>query len=401
MVSVLKDGWEVKKLGEVCDFQGGSQPAKSKFIYEPKDGFVRFLQIRDFKNNKNITFIPESKKNRYCNEDDILLGRYGASVGKVLINKAGAYNVAVMKTIPNQNLLTKKYLFFYLNSVKFQKNLANVASRSAQDGFSKKDIFDFSILIPTLQEQKKIVAILDEAFSAIEKAKVNAELNLQNAKELFESYLQSIFENKSEDWERTILKNEIDLTTGFAFKSKFYTNAEDDILLIRGDNIMQGVFRWKDAKRWNRSEYDSFKKFQMEENDIVLAMDRPWVKAGLKCARVTKSDLPSLLLQRTARLRNKSTLDNSFLYYLINSKNFTDYLLGVQEGIGVPHISGKQISNYYFKKPSIKTQKEIVRKLNTLQEQTKKLEFIYKQKLQDLNELKKSILQKAFNGELL
>ena len=93
-----------------------------------------------------------------------------------------------MKTIPNEAILYKRYLFFYLNTDDFQTRLLNTASRSAQDGFSKDDIFDFPILIPPLTEQQRIVSILDEAFAAIAKAKANAEQNLKNAKELFESY---------------------------------------------------------------------------------------------------------------------------------------------------------------------------------------------------------------------
>ena len=153
----LASKWELKKLGEVCSFQGGSQPPKSQFIYEKRDGYVRFLQIRDFKSDKNITYIPESPKNRYCSDDDILLGRYGASVGKVLINKTGAYNVAVMKTIPDEKVLFKRYLFFYFTSNDFQNRLEIVSSRSAQNGFSKNDIFDFPILVPPLHQQKQIV----------------------------------------------------------------------------------------------------------------------------------------------------------------------------------------------------------------------------------------------------
>ena len=92
---IMKMTWQTKKLGEISDFEGGSQPPKSNFIHEPKKGYVRFLQIRDFASDKYITYIPDSKKNRHCDENDILLGRYGASVGKILINKKGAYNVAV------------------------------------------------------------------------------------------------------------------------------------------------------------------------------------------------------------------------------------------------------------------------------------------------------------------
>jgi type I restriction enzyme S subunit len=197
---------EMKKLGEVCSFQGGSQPPKSQFIYEKRDSYVRFLQIRDFKSDKNITYIPESPKNRYCSDDDILLGRYGASVGKVLINKTGAYNVAVMKTIPDEKVLFKRYLFFYFTSNDFQNRLEIVSSRSAQNGFSKNDIFDFPILVPPLHQQKQIVGTLDKAFAAIDTAKANAEQNLQNAKELFGSYLHNVFENKGDDWENKTLE---------------------------------------------------------------------------------------------------------------------------------------------------------------------------------------------------
>ena len=171
----MKTNYQTKKLGEICDFQGGSQPPKSQFSYEPKDGYVRFLQIRDFGNDKNITYIPESKKNRYCFDGDILLGRYGASVGKILINKKGAYNVAVMKTIPNLDILDKRYFYFYLISDEFQKKLSKVAARSAQAGFSKEDIYNFPVITPPLSDQQRIVKILDEAFEKIEKVKKDAE----------------------------------------------------------------------------------------------------------------------------------------------------------------------------------------------------------------------------------
>jgi type I restriction enzyme S subunit len=93
-------------------------------------------------------------------------------------------------------------------------------------------------------------------------------------------------------------------------------------------------------------------------------------------------------------------LDNSFLYFLIQSKGFTDYLISIQTGIGAPHISGKQILSFPFRKPHLKEQQQIVKKLNSLSAETKKLESIYQQKTNDLEELKKSVLNKAFKGEL-
>ena len=141
--AAMKAGWQTKQLGDVCDFAGGAQPPKSQFIFELKPGYVRFLQIRDFGSDKNITFIPVSPKNRLCTQDDILIGRYGASVGKILTGKAGTYNVALMKAIPNLCLLDRDWFYNYLISDEFQGHLLKVADRSAQAGFSKDDIYTF------------------------------------------------------------------------------------------------------------------------------------------------------------------------------------------------------------------------------------------------------------------
>lgn len=152
---------DIRSLGDEVDFQGGSQPPKSEFIYEQREGYVRFLQIRDFKRDDKVTYIPVSKKNRTCEEHDIMLGRYGASVGNVLTGRAGAYNVALIKTIPSK-ALDRDYFYFYLRSRFFQVPLLGVAARSAQDGFSKEDISGFPLPMPKLEEQKSIAEKLRE-----------------------------------------------------------------------------------------------------------------------------------------------------------------------------------------------------------------------------------------------
>ena len=154
----------IYKLGQICDFEGGSQPPKRDFIFEQKKNYVRFIQIRDFKSNKNLTYIPISNKNRLCNEDDILIGRYGASVGKILTGLSGAYNVALMKISPKTNLIEKKFLYYYLISSSFQESLKKISARSAQNGFNKKDIYDFSLNLPSKEKQKDIVDKLDFFF---------------------------------------------------------------------------------------------------------------------------------------------------------------------------------------------------------------------------------------------
>src|SRR3989344_6685715 len=112
----MKNNWPTKKLAEVCDFEGGSQPPKSTFIFQPKSGYIRLLQIRDFSKDKFPTYVPDSERLKKCTQDDILIGRYGASVGKILTGKSGAYNVAIIKTFPDLTLLDKKYFYYFLSS---------------------------------------------------------------------------------------------------------------------------------------------------------------------------------------------------------------------------------------------------------------------------------------------
>ena len=168
----MKEGWVVKKLGEVCDFQGGSQPPKDEWISEPREGYIRMLQIRDFTQSRSadIEYVKITNRLKYCEKDDILLGRYGASVGKVLTGLSGAYNVAIMKTIPNHSLIEKPLLKYFLLSNSFQSFLQNASTmRAAQAGFSKEDIQDYPIPIPPLSLQSRIVLELDGIHSIIEK----------------------------------------------------------------------------------------------------------------------------------------------------------------------------------------------------------------------------------------
>ncbi len=159
----------IVQLCDVCDFQGGSQPPKEQWISEPKDGYIRMLQIRDFTQGNKV--IPEYVKVtntiKICSSDDILIARYGASVGKILTGLEGAYNVAIMKTIPDERYISKKYLYYFLNSNKFQNTILNVGSRAAQAGFNKEDLKSIFIKCPDLEEQQKIAAVLDKVSDLI------------------------------------------------------------------------------------------------------------------------------------------------------------------------------------------------------------------------------------------
>ena len=161
----------------------------------------------------------------------------------------------------------------------------------------------------------------------------------------------------SSEWRQVTLKECVELTTGYPFKSASYSDETDGIRLLRGDNIAQGILRWDGVKFWPAKDAQQLGDYQLKVGDIVLAMDRPWISVGLKFSSVRRSDLPALLVQRVARIRPTEDVDASFLHCVIGSPSFSHYIQAVSTGTAVPHISAKQITDYRFNLPSLKKQR--------------------------------------------
>jgi type I restriction enzyme S subunit len=149
------------------------------------------------------------------------------------------------------------------------------------------------------------------------------------------------------------------MLTGFPFKSAQYTEDDHAIRLVRGDNIVQGALRWDGVKKWPSNDLAAYAAFQLREGDVVLAMDRPWIEAGLKYASISAYDLPCLLVQRAVRLRGGERLDTGYLRYLIGSRAFTEHIHAITTGTAVPHISVNQIKEFRCLLPPVSEQKQI------------------------------------------
>ena len=141
------DNWEIKSLSDLMDYQGGSQPPASEFIDKPQDGYVRFVQIRDYASNSHPTYIPIAKKNKLCNKKDIMIARYGASLGRICFGLEGAYNVALAKVKPLENYY-REFLRCYLSSNEFYDGINMKGNRAVQAGFNQSDINSFMISCP-------------------------------------------------------------------------------------------------------------------------------------------------------------------------------------------------------------------------------------------------------------
>ncbi len=168
------------------------------------------------------------------------------------------------------------------------------------------------------------------------------------------------------EWPFVSLGDHVELQTGFPFRSSQYSADPTDTRLLRGDNIVQGRLRWDGVKRWPNALASQFPQFQLRAGDVVLAMDRPWIDAGLKYAVISDHDLPALLVQRVTRFRGTDSLDGRYLRYLIGSRTFTEYVLAVQTGTAVPHISSTQIRGFRFRLPPVSEQRSISNVLGAL-----------------------------------
>ena len=160
-------------------------------------------------------------------------------------------------------------------------------------------------------------------------------------------------------WKRTPLANHCEVFSGYPFESSGFTDDPCDIPLVKGENVGQGEILWDISRRWTRQGADELERYKLVSGDVVLAMDRPWVPAGLKFAKITESAPEALLVQRVARLRGRGGLVQDFLPHLIASPGFVAYVKNVGRGVGVPHISGKEIGAFEFLLPPEPVQRRI------------------------------------------
>ena len=161
-------------------------------------------------------------------------------------------------------------------------------------------------------------------------------------------------------WPKVKLADCVDLLAGFAFKSDQFTDKPDDVALVKGENVSQGQILWDISKRWPVADWQKLEKFQLAPGDVVVAMDRPWVPAGLKWAFIRKNDPKALLVQRCSRLRTSNgKLDQDFLRFVIGGPIFESYVKPITTGVNVPHISGRQILDFAFTLPPVPVQRRI------------------------------------------
>ncbi|MDM8566109.1 restriction endonuclease subunit S, partial [Candidatus Halobeggiatoa sp. HSG11] len=379
---------------------GGGTPSRAKKEYWEGDiawyssGELNDLYTKDPERHINELAVNNSNAKLFP-KGSLLIGMYDTAALKMsIIDREATFNQAIAGVKPNDKI-DLKFILYSINSIKSE--LLNLRRGVRQKNLSLEKIKKIPIPLPPLSEQKRIVSILDKAFAAIDKAKANAEQNLKNSKELFENYLQTTFENgklkiENGEWEEKRLGDICNIIGGGTpskKKDEFYNG---DILWATVRDMKSDTIKDTEHKITKDAVKNSSTNI-IPKNNVIIA-----TRVGLGKVCLLQDDTAINQDLKGIIPKNKKTLEVDFLFrwFKGNSKKIIDEGTGATvQGVKLPFI--KSLVVYL---PPLKEQQAIVKKLNALSAETKKLEAIYQQKIEDLEELKKSILQKAFNGEL-
>ena len=392
----IPENWVWCYLSDISIIQEGPGIRKHQYC---KEG-IQFLTVTnilegevDLEKSKKYISIDEYQKvykHFTINYGDIVTACSGGSWGKSAIyelNEKLILNTSTLRLRFFNDLGSNKYLY-YLTKTAFFKDSLNSHLTGQQPNYGYSHYSKIQIPLPSLPEQQRIVAILDEAFAAIAKAKANAEQNLNNAKELFESYLQGVFEKKGEGWEEMTL-GDIGKPSMCKRILKNQTSSTGDIPFYK-----IGTFGKKPNAFISKEIYNEFRtKYSFPKKGDVL------ISASGTIGRRVRYDGEPAFFQDSNIVwidNDESQVLNDYLYVFYE---FCDWQ--PSKGATIARLYNSNLTSIKIVFPkSLEEQKNILKKINLLSLETKRLEAIYQQKINDLEELKKSVLQKAFSGEL-
>lgn len=378
----MNSGWEIKTLGEICE-KGSSNVSRNQLDKElgkyPIYGASGFIM--------NVSFFHQDK-------DYISIVKDGAGVGRLSLQNAYSSVIGTSQYILPKKGIDIKYLYYALSGVDFRKYFSGATIPHIY--FS--DYCKEKIGVPSLPEQKRIVSILDEAFAAIATAQVNAKKNLENSNALFESFLRNIFVNPKNNWE--IKKwGEIckfvrgpfggSLKKGI-FKNKGYAVYEQKHAI---HNHFKQLRYFIDEKK-----FEEMKRFELKAGDIIMSCSG--VTLG-RVALVPENIEPGIINQALLKLTPTKDVSAQFLKHWLRSQVFQNIIKKFSKGAAIPNVPAANIlKEIQIPLPPLREQELIVDSIDSFYVKSKKLESIYTDKSNDLENIKKSILQKSFAGEL-
>lgn len=396
----MKQGWEVKKLGEVLMKTETVDPTK-----KPDEEFV-YLDVsavnKETKEIENSTIIlgkdAPSRARKLVKTNDVIFATVRPTHSRVALITED-YDKQVCSTgyfvLRGKDFIYNKYLFYFLLTDEFNHQMEKLQKGASYPAVTDAEVKSVNLRFPgSVQEQQRIVSILDGAFANISKAKDNAEQNLKNAKELFVTYLENIFTNKGDNWEEERLGDIATIEYGYTDNKS--TADGGDYRYIRITDIDNNGELIKEDKKYINTCKEA-EQFILEDNDLLMA------RTGATFAKVLlyKNYEPSVFASYLIRIKFNSKMENKLYWYFSKSRNYWRQANELSTGTAQPQFNGAVLKQVLYPFPKLlNDQQLLIKKLDILSLEIRKLEAVYEQKLKDLEELKNSILQKAFNGEL-
>ena len=390
-------GWQEKTLGDICVIGAGNSAPQDKDLFE--NGIYPFFRTADVgkihfgKINSSEDLLNEkgNKGLKLFKKGTILIPKSGAStfLNHRVKMEVDGFVVSHLATVKGrENVVNDDFLLYYLLTIKVQDLIQDQNYPSV----NLPIISNIKIMLPPLPEQERIVAKLDKAFEAIDKAKTIAETNLKNAKELFESALNNVFTKNTDGWEEKKLDDVCTYKSGTTISKDLEKDTGDLLYIKVGDmNIRGNEELITTSTRFASSAEIS--AAQIIPTGSVIFPKRGGAIATNKKRKIIK---PTIVDLNTMAIIPNKELDSNFFYYWFGQINLID----ISNGTTIPQINNYSFQNLRIKYPTLLEQQKIVEQLDKIQEKTKKLEAIYTQKIKECDELKQSILQKAFRGEL-
>jgi type I restriction enzyme, S subunit len=406
----VREGWVATTLGEVCSFENGDRgknyPGRKAMVPSGVP-FINAGHIDDGNISWDVMdYIPSAKfeilGNGKIKRNDLLFCLRGSlgKFGVVDIETEGAIASSLVIVRPSEQLdLT--YLTHYLRSSLCLDMIDKFAGGAAQPNLAAKSLKAFDIPLPPLPEQQRIVAILDEAFEGIDRAIANTEKNLANARELFNSYLNKVFTEKGEGWEAKTLEEIIaDKQIGLV-RNKKAQNLGGQVPYIKMHNI-------GNDNRFNQSDIVSvdctakeIEKFELRDGDLLFNTRNSHELVGKFCIYKAVSNRPVVYNNNIMRIRFADTISSTFVSYLFRSPAVADQLEAMKSGTtNVSAIYFKTLGKLLLLIPEPSKQVEIANYMDQLSKRYVNLISLKERQISCLRELKQSLLQKAFSGEL-
>lgn len=383
----MKQGWENKNLGDVVEVLDNLRKPITKrdriegeYPYYGATGILSY--VHNFIFSEKLVLIGEDGAKWLSGDNTSFIAE-----GKYWVNN----HAHVIR--PIRKIILDEWIVYFLNF----SDLTPFITGMTVPKLNQEKMRSIPIPLPPLPEQQRIVSILDEAFAAIAKAKANAEQNLKNAKELFESYLQGVFENPNNNWGKKKLGD----ICGFV-RGPFGGSLKKNIFKPDGYPVYEqqhAIYDQFDDLRYfiDEKKFNEMKRFELNSGDLIMSCSGTMGKIAIVPENIKKGIINQALL----KLSPSKKVSNVFLKLWMQSESFQNSLKEYAGGAAIQNVASVSIlKNIEIPLPDISTQNNIVHKVLSFSAETKKLEAIYQQKINDLEELKKSVLQKAFNGEL-